>query len=68
MIYVNNIRAEMARNKVSQKDIANKLGISLRSLNLKLTGKREFKASELQSIAVLLRVDINIFFNHYVNQ
>lgn len=67
MIYVNNIRAEMARNKVSQKDIASKLGISLRSLNLKLTGKREFKASELQSIAVLLRVDINIFFNHSVN-
>lgn len=34
MIYVNNIRAEMARNKMSQKDIASKLGISLRSLNL----------------------------------
>jgi hypothetical protein len=45
-----NLLAEMTRQKITQDDIANDIGICHSSINLKLTGKREFTLKEIQLI------------------
>lgn len=56
-IYLNNIRAERARLKMSQGQLAKKLGISATSYNLKETGNRQFTVEELILIARALDTD-----------
>lgn len=56
----------MAENKHTQKFIADKLGLSLYGLRLKLSNKNEFKANELKKIADIYGVSIDYFFSNKV--
>jgi len=53
-----NIRAEMARRKVSQTTIANHLGLSQTSVSARLAGRVTFDINEIHAIAALLGVPI----------
>lgn len=68
MIDIQSIKAEMARKNISQMQLSKKLGLSFQTLNLKMRGKRPFKADEISNIARILSVDLNIFFNNNVNK
>ena len=46
-----NLSAEMARNKITQIDIAKLLNISTSTLSEKMNGKKDFKLSECKKIA-----------------
>ena len=43
----NNLNAEMARNNMTIKNLAEKTGISYESLKNKMSGQTEFKRSEM---------------------
>lgn len=51
-----NVRAEMARRKVSQVALANHLGLSQASVSARLAGRVAFDINELHAIASLLQV------------
>lgn len=53
-----NIRAEMARQRKTQTEMAPAIGISRMALHRRLTGKAAFKASELAAAAKFLAVPI----------
>ena len=53
-----NLRAEMARKKITVQDIANHLGIHRSTTSMKLSGKYEFTLSEALKIGTLFpRID-----------
>lgn len=52
-----NVRAEMARRKVSQRAMAEALGTSQPALSRRLTGEVAFDVVELASVAQLLGMD-----------
>ena len=54
-----NIKSLMIKNSFNQSTLSKYLNISLQSLNLKLNGKREFKESELMSMADLFKVTVD---------
>ena len=45
-----NLNAEMARNKITQIDMAKALNISTSTLSEKMTGKKDFKLKECKTI------------------
>ncbi|MEU4592589.1 MULTISPECIES: helix-turn-helix domain-containing protein [Micromonospora] len=51
------IRAEMARKRMTQRDLADKLGIAQPAVQLRLSGQRPFRAEELVVIAGALGVE-----------
>lgn len=53
-----NIRAELARNKLTQKNAAHVLHIKPVSLSNRLSGNTEFKFSELISLAELMKISL----------
>ena len=53
-----NIRAEMARRKVSQTTIADHLGLSQTSVSARIAGRVAFDINEIHAIAALLGVPI----------
>lgn len=65
------LRAAIARAGESNQKIAAELGLSAQGFYNKLTGRSEFKGSEIRHLARLLNLtitDINaIFFNSDVN-
>jgi transcriptional regulator with XRE-family HTH domain len=54
---VSNIRAEIARRRVSQRVVAERLGISQPAFSARLAGKTSLDIDELFAIADLLEVD-----------
>ena len=52
------VRVEMARQRVTGRQIAELLGISENTLSHRLAGRYEFRASELDKIARYLNVPI----------
>ena len=50
------IRGKMAENRVSQRELAFKMGISLQSLNRKLLGKRGFTVEEASNMCNSLKI------------
>lgn len=46
----NNLEAEMARKKITQKQLANVLNISFSAISDKMNGKQDFKLRECKSI------------------
>lgn len=59
------LRAEIARKNVSKGRLAKELGISSGSLWLKMTGQREFKETEIRTMARVLNLtaeDVNRIF------
>ena len=59
------LRAAIARIGISKTVLAQALGISSTSLQLKLKGEREFKESEIQKLINILGLtadDVNLIF------
>lgn len=54
-----NVRAELARNRVTQHELGGAIGMGQPALSLRLSGQREFRASELDRIAQYLRVPVS---------
>ena len=50
------LRAEIARKKVTKKRIAEELGISPAGLALKMNGTNEFRETEIKALARLLEL------------
>lgn len=59
-----NIRAELARNGMSMKDLSNNLGISQNSLRYKLNGNREFTLTEVSKMADIFSCSLDYLANH----
>jgi len=57
-----NVRAEAARRRVSQAQIAQHLGIDQSAISRRMAGKTEFSSSELARISDLLEVPVAEFF------
>lgn len=57
-----NVRAEVARSGLSQSDIAGILRISQAAVSRRLSGKVEFSASQLSTLATELNVPVATFF------
>lgn len=54
-----NVRAEMARRRVTQRDIGAALGIAHSAVSHRLTGRTAFDVNELATIAGLLDVEVS---------
>ena len=55
-----NLEAEMKRHEVSREDIAEALGITLVSVQKKITGKVEFKCDEMFKIKERIGTNITL--------
>lgn len=62
MINRNKLRGLMAEQKITQTKLAQELGISFQSFNMKLNGKSTFNENEIKRIANVLKIDMNILF------
>jgi transcriptional regulator with XRE-family HTH domain len=57
-----NIRAELARRRKTQSDLAILLGITHQAMSRRMCGQVSFRDRELAQIADHLGVDINLLF------
>lgn len=55
------VRAELARQQVTQRDLAAVLDMTQPALQLRLVGKRSFRGEELAKIAAYLGVPVTGF-------
>lgn len=53
-----NLRAEMARNKITASELAEKLGITISTMSMKLNGKSDFSLKEALKIRAILGTDM----------
>lgn len=65
MVY-RNIKAEMSRNNITIKKLANMLNVSPNSIGFKINGKREFTLSEIESIANIFGCSLDYLVEHKV--
>ena len=65
-----NLNAEMARNKITQIDLAKLLNMSPSTLSEKMNGKKDFKLSECKKIAkeAFVNCSIDYLFSENNNQ
>lgn len=61
-LIVSNVRAEVARRNLTQKELAPIIGISRQSLNHRMNCKVNFKPEELKTIADYLDIDPTTFY------
>lgn len=59
-----NIRAEMGRNNMTIKELANNIGLSTNSVSFKLNGKRQFTLLEIEKIALLFNCSLDYLVGH----
>lgn len=52
-----NIRAELGRKRISQRELARQLGISPTAMHMRLRGETRIPSDELVQIAQLLELD-----------
>ena len=57
-----NVRAEMARQRRRQSDLADHLGMARQNVSRRLLGRRPFDTDELAKVAEFLGVPITTFF------
>jgi transcriptional regulator with XRE-family HTH domain len=57
------IRAEIARQKKTQRDVAAMLGMTLPSIQFRLSGERSFRAEEIAALAEKLGVPVDQFLS-----
>lgn len=62
LVDLSNIRAAMAKNKVTGLDLAKILKISQTAVYQKLNGKRKFSADEIGILAIELKTEVNFFY------
>lgn len=60
MTVFNNLDAEMRRKRITQEELAIRMGINPSTLSQKMTGKREFSLTEAKKIKHILEVNIPI--------
>ncbi len=53
-----NVRAELARRRITQTDVAERLGVSRQNVAKRLNGSVDFRVGELISIANMLGITI----------
>lgn len=53
---MNKLAGKMRENQITQKQLAQKLGISKTTVNYKMTGKRLFDVDEARRISILLNL------------
>lgn len=53
-----NVRAEVARRRIRQADLADAMGLDQRAVSRRLLGHVEFSATELQKVAQILDVPV----------
>lgn len=63
MVRVENVRAEMSRNKISQKKLAKHLNIATSTMWLKMNGKLSFTVEELIMLSKLFDKEVSFFLN-----
>jgi transcriptional regulator with XRE-family HTH domain len=51
-----NVRAELARARITQQQLASKLGLTQQAVSAKLHGRSEFSVSQLQAAADLIGI------------
>lgn len=56
-----NLKAWMVVNRVTQKDFAKTLGVSLQTVNNKINGRRAFTLPDIQKLNKAYGVDANVF-------
>lgn len=56
------VRAELARQRKTQRDVAGILGIPQQSVQMRLAGRTPFRAEELAALAEALGVSVSSFF------
>lgn len=56
-----NVRAEVSRLGVDQKDLAKVLGMSQGQVSSRLRGAVEFRPSELEKIADYMQLEVEVF-------
>lgn len=56
------VRAELARQQKTQRDVAEILGLPQQSVQMRLKGATPFRAEELAKLAVGLDVPVSRFF------
>jgi transcriptional regulator with XRE-family HTH domain len=61
------VRAEMARRRVTQGQIAAKLHLSQAAVSRRLNGDVAFNADELIEIARVIRVPVSVLFGEHAN-
>lgn len=61
MVNTLKIKALIIENNYTNELISKKLGISKQSFSMKLNNKREFKASEINKLQLILKININDF-------
>jgi hypothetical protein len=59
-----NIRAEMARNRFTNKDVAKILGICTNSVNFKLNGRYQFTLTEISTLADVFDCSLDYLVGH----
>ncbi len=62
MVDVQEIKAQMVRKKMTQKDVAKRMGMCTRTFNTRLRD-RNFLLSEVEQLWILEISDVHIFFN-----
>ncbi len=55
------VRAELARQRMSQADLASRVGVSQVFISRRLTGAVSFSVKELERVAEALKVDVAQF-------
>lgn len=53
-----NVRAELARKRITQTKVAARLGVSRQNVAQRLSGRVDFRVSELVAIAELLEIPV----------
>ena len=53
---------EMKKNRITQTELAKKLGISTNAFNSKISGKSEFTSSEMFAICEVIDIPMNELF------
>lgn len=53
-----NVRAELARKRISQTEVAARLGVSRQNVAQRLSGRVDFRVGELVAIAGLLDIPV----------
>lgn len=56
------VRAELARQRKSQREVAEAIGMEQPNLQLRLAGKRPFRAEELAALAEVFGVPVGRFY------
>jgi transcriptional regulator with XRE-family HTH domain len=61
-----NVRAELARKRISQTKVADHLGVSRQNIAQRLNGRVDFRVSELVAIASLLGIPVTALLSDTV--